>query len=105
MFTLEIDGKAIAITDAEEAQAQDIFGSQDFKDDLRSLESEGRPLWDGSAALQVRRASEDEIDAFDEALNEDDEDDVDVSDEDEDGINVLFLVPVDNMDGDSGAAA
>ena len=105
MFTLEIDGKAIAITDADEAQAQDIFGSQDFKDDLRSLESEGRPLWDGSAALQVRRASEDEIDAFDESLNEDDEDDVDASDEDEDGINVLFLVPVDNMDGDSGAAA
>ena len=34
MFTLEIDGRPIAITDAEEAQARDIFESEEFKQDL-----------------------------------------------------------------------
>ena len=100
MFTLEIADKAVAITDADEEQARDLFESQDFKDDLRSMESEGRPLWDGAAALHVRPSTEGEIDAFDEILNEDEGD---ASDE-EDGINVLFLVPVDNLDGDAAAA-
>ena len=98
MFTLEIADKAVAITDADETQARELFESQDFKDDLRSMESEGSPLWDGAAALLVRPSTEGEIDAFDEIL----EDDTDDSDE-EDGINVLFLVPVDNMDDSSAA--
>ena len=100
MFTLEIADKAVAITDADETQARELFESQDFKDDLRSMESEGSPLWDGAAAWHVRPSTAGEIDAFDEILNEDD---TDGSDE-EDGINVLFLVPVDNMDGDTEVA-
>ena len=96
MFTLEIGGKAIAITDAGEGQARELFGSEDFKDDLLALESGGRPLWDGEAALTVRRSSDAEIETFDDAVSGD-EDDEDDSDED-DGINVLLLVPVDNIE-------
>ena len=110
MFTLEIAGRAIAITDADEAQARELFDSEGFKDDLRTLESEGRPLWDGSAPLNIRPSSEEEIDAFDDVLEEDEEEDGPADaeqdgedeneneDEDEDGINVLFLVPIDSTD-------
>lgn len=110
MFTLEIGGRAIAMTDADDSQARELFGSEDFKSDLRSLESEGRPLWDGSARLDVRPSSEEEIEAFDAALDGDEDepagldgvgedDDLD----DEDGIDVLFLVPVNTIEGASGA--
>jgi hypothetical protein len=47
MFTLEIDGRPIAITDAEEAQARDIFESDEFKQDLTAMTSDGTPLWMG----------------------------------------------------------
>ena len=100
MFTLEIGGKVVAVTDADEAQAREVFGSQDFKNDLLSIESEGRPLWDGVASFRVRPSSEEEIDALDETLRG--EDDSEGTGED-DGINILFLVPVDNVD--DGAAA
>jgi hypothetical protein len=102
-FTLEIAGRAIAITDADASLARELFGSDDFKDDLRSTESEGRPLWDGSAPFNIRASSSEEIEAFDDALNDDEEDgpaaNEDEGDEDEGGINVVFLVPVDDMDG------
>ena len=73
MVTLEIDGKAVAVTNADEEQARELFLSESFKDDLKSFKSESRSLWDGSAALTTRPASEDEIDAFYEALDEEDE--------------------------------
>ena len=57
-------------------QARELFLSESFKDDLKSFKSESRSLWDGSAALTTRPASEDEIDAFYEALDEEDEVDV-----------------------------
>lgn len=97
MFTLEIDGKPIAITDADEREANELFGGQDFKDDLLVLESEGRPLWDGSAPLKVRPSSDEEVEAFNDAVDGDDEDEPDDGPEDEHGINVLFVVPVDDM--------
>jgi hypothetical protein len=111
MFTLEIGGRAIAMTDADDSQARELFGSEDFKNDLRLLESEGRPLWDGSAPLDVRPSSEDEIEAFDDALEGNDDDssagldgDADVDEfDDEEGIDVLFLVPVNTIEGASGA--
>ena len=40
MFTLEIDGKPVAITDTDEAQARAIFESDKFKQDLTVLTSE-----------------------------------------------------------------
>jgi hypothetical protein len=103
MFTLEIDGKPIAVTDAGESQARELFQSQAFKDDLLEMESDGEALWDGKKPLNVRPASEDEIDAFDDTMDEDDEDDED--DDEGEGINVLFLVPVDDADEDDDSDA
>jgi hypothetical protein len=94
MFTLEIAGMPIAITDADEAQARAIFESDEFKQDLTALSSEGTPLWDGQAPLTIRAASEEEIAAF-EAPDQDLDDDADVEDEDE-GLFVTFLVPIDH---------
>ena len=48
MFILEIAGKAVAITNADEEQAHELFLSESFKDDLKSFKSESRSLWDGS---------------------------------------------------------
>jgi hypothetical protein len=45
MFTLEIGGKPVAITDADEAQARAIFESDEFKQDLTVMTTEGIPLW------------------------------------------------------------
>ena len=104
MVTLDIAGQAVAVTNADGEQARELFLSESFKQDLTSFKSEGRPLWDGSAALSVRPASEDEIDAFNEALDEEDEDDV--ADEDYDDaldIDVVFLVSIDEID--DGAAS
>jgi hypothetical protein len=47
MFTLEIAGKPIAITDASEVDAREVLESETFKQDLMHIESDGAPLWDG----------------------------------------------------------
>ena len=96
MVTLEIAGKAVAVTNADEEQARELFLSESFKDDLKSFKSESRSLWDGSATLATRPASEDEIDAFYEALDEEDE--VDEDDDDDLDIDVVFLVSIDEID-------
>ena len=96
MVTLDIAGKAVAVTNADGEQARELFFSESFKEDLTSFKSEGRSLWDGSAALTVRPASEDEIDAFNEALDEEDEDDEDFDDDLD--IDVVFLVSIDEID-------
>ena len=97
MFTLEIDGKPVAITDTDEAQARAIFESDEFKQDLTVLTSEGSPLWDGRAPLNVRPASEQEITAFEASDQELDEDFDEAGDEDEDeGLFVTFLLPIDH---------
>ncbi|MXQ14797.1 hypothetical protein [Microvirga makkahensis] len=91
MFTLEIGSKPVAITDADEAQARAIFESDEFKNDLTVMTSEGAPLWDGRMPLKVRPASEQEIAAF-EAPDLDD----DLDDQNGDGLFVTFLVPIDH---------
>ncbi|MCB5177596.1 hypothetical protein [Microvirga lenta] len=101
MFTLEIGGNPIAITDAEEAQARAIFESDEFKQDLTAMTSEGKPLWDGQAHLNVRPASQEEVAAF-EAPDLDADDDFD-EDEEEDGLFVTFLVPIDHDHDDVSA--
>jgi hypothetical protein len=104
MFTLEIAGTAIVVTNAAEAEAREILDSEDFKEDLKSLTADGRPLWDGAAPLTIRPASEDEIDAFDEALNDESYADEDPTDDD-DAIDVVFLVEVDETEEDEDDAA
>jgi hypothetical protein len=93
MFTLEIAGMPIAITDADEAEARDIFDSDEFKQDLTALTSEGIPLWDGQAPLNIRAASREEITAF-KAPDQDLDDDA--HDDEDEGLFVTFLVPIDH---------
>ena len=72
MFTLEISGKPVAVTNASEDEARELFESGAFKDDLMTLESEGAPLWDGYASLNIRPATQDETEAFESAVTEED---------------------------------
>jgi hypothetical protein len=60
MFTLEIKGQAIVVTNATEDEAAGLFESEEFKEDLKTLTTDGKPLWDGSSPLTVRPAKEDE---------------------------------------------
>ncbi|WP_162820550.1 hypothetical protein [Microvirga calopogonii] len=103
MFTLEIGGKPIAITDADETQARNIFESAEFGQDLTVMTSGGAPLWDGQdgqAPLTIRPASQEEVAAFEapelDVDDDDDDDDDDEDEEDGDGVFVTFLVPIDH---------
>lgn len=100
MFTLEIGGRPIAITDADEALAWAIFESDEFKQDLRILTSDGEPLWDGKARLSIRLSSDEEISAFEAPML--DADDGFDGDE-EDSLSVTFLVPIDHDHADISA--
>jgi hypothetical protein len=92
MFTLEIDGRAIAVTDATpEAEARELLES--LADEMIELESEGKQIWDGEAPLKVRASTEEEIEAFEEAEMDED------AEEDDEPV-VMFLVPIDGLDED-----
>src|SRR5215212_7278190 len=104
MFTLEIAGTPVVVTNADEEEARELLESDDFKEDLRTLTADGRPLWDGTAPLTIRPASDDEIDAFDEAVNDESYEDEDSTDDDE-AVDVVFLVEIDEPDGDEDDAA
>jgi hypothetical protein len=118
MFTLEINGTALVVTNADEVSARALLESEEFKEDLKSFTSDGRALWDGKAPLTVRPATEDEIDSFDEALNDDEyeeeEEDADDGaepkaandddeDDDEEPIDIVFLVEIDEQDDTASA--
>ena len=90
MFTLEINGTAIAVVHADETETRNLLDDEDFKEDLQSLTSEGEPLWNGRDPFVLRPATEAEI----EAAEEEDEDDM------EGDILVAFIVPVDEDDND-----
>lgn len=94
MFTLEIGGHPVAVTDADEAEARELFESEEFKDDLKTLEGDDGPLWDGTAPLTVRAASQEEISEFEEAEGEEDGEP-----DEEEGPLIVFLVPI-GSDGD-----
>ncbi|WP_280136927.1 hypothetical protein [Microvirga vignae] len=44
MLNVEIGGIPIAVTNAEEAQALEVFASEEFKQDLMAMTSDGTPL-------------------------------------------------------------
>jgi hypothetical protein len=104
MFTLEINGTAIVVTNAAENEARELLQTEDFKEDLKTLTVDGRPLWDGTSPLTIRAASEDEITAFDEALDDEDYEDEDPTDDDDEPIDVVFLVEVDEDEDDAASA-
>ena len=72
MFTLEIDGVAIAVINGSEEVANDLFTCDGFKDDIQTMKSDGKVLWNGTSPLKIRAATEDEIEIFEDALAEDD---------------------------------
>jgi hypothetical protein len=92
MFTLEVGGTPIAVTKGNEGEARAVFEDQAFGQKLRNLESNSRPLWNGSDPLGIRPASRAEIRAlvdYADKLGFDDE---------EEGEIVLYLVPIDSPD-------
>ena len=91
MYTLEIGGQPTAIMNADEEDARAILEADGFLDDLKGLTTDGKPVWDGVAPLNLRASTEEEIAEFD-ASEEDEEEE----DEDEDSATVLFLVPLDD---------
>lgn len=101
MFTIEIAGKPVAVTDAEEEDARKLLEGEEFRTDLRRLETDGGPLWNGRSALTLRPATADEIAEF-EQVDEDDDDEADEdADEDDDDAEVaviVFLVPIVDPD-------
>ena len=65
MFTLEIGGEPIAITDAEEAEARRIFEGETFRQDMqRWLRDNGAPVWDGQAPIALRQSTDAEAAHF-----------------------------------------
>ncbi len=102
MFTVEIAGRAIAVTNADEDQARDLIESEEFLEDLTIIHSDGKPIWDGKAKLELRTATPDEEEEFEDA------DDLDEDDEAEDGEpSVVFLIDIDDEEdeeeGEAGA--
>lgn len=95
MFTIVIGGKPIAVVDASETDTRELLEQEDFREDLASLTSEGKPLWDGRSELAIRAATQDEIDEFEDSAFDDDEDE-DEDEDDEEASTVFFLVPLDD---------
>lgn len=114
MFTLEIDGVAIAVINGSEEVARDLFTCDGFKDDIQTMKSDGRVLWNGKSELKIRAASEEEVEIFEDALAEDDSEEDepfepdakhaqasndDEEEDDEDDADIVFLVDIDEDEG------
>ncbi len=91
MFTVEIEGRAIAVTNAEEEQARELIESEEFREDLTVIHSGGRPIWDGKTQVSLRPATPEEEQEFEDA---DDLDEDETADENEP--SVVFLVDIDD---------
>jgi len=91
VFVADINGRAIAAFNAEsEIHAEERAASKPFRADLTVLENEGRPLWEGTDKILVRKAFPAEEAQFNasqaRAISEKE------IDEDDDWL--MFLVPV-----------
>jgi hypothetical protein len=64
MFTLEIGGTPVAITDAGEDEAREIFEGETFRQDMQRWVTDGRPVWDGKAPITLRLSTEEETAHF-----------------------------------------
>jgi hypothetical protein len=89
MFTILIGEKRIAVTDAPEDEAQELISSDLFRDDLASVLTDGKPLWDGKDKLSLAKATEEEIAEFNAAEPDEEED------EEEEEPSIVFLVDID----------
>ncbi|MDB5645929.1 hypothetical protein [Methylobacterium sp.] len=119
MFTLEIDGVAIAVINGSEEVANDLFTCDGFKDDIQTMKSDGKVLWNGTSPLKIRAATEEETEIFEDALAEDDSEEDEPyepdahhakasnddeaqdgeDDEEEEDADIVFLVDIDEDGG------
>ena len=87
MFTLEIGGRPVAVLNLPTAaDAEELLGDKEFRNDLTALQSEGRPLWDGQAEMSLHEATADERAEFENSAADEEDD--------EDGGFIMFLVDV-----------
>lgn len=119
MFTLEIGGTAVAIIRSAEGQARELLEHEGFRDDLRSMQSDGRPLWNGDpSTLALRASTTEEAETFEDAMAEDEDDWADeektapagngngtaahdeTEEEEDDDVDILFLVDIDDTEVD-----
>jgi hypothetical protein len=119
MFTLEIDGVAIAVINGSEEVANDLFTCDGFKDDIQTMKSDGKVLWNGTSPLKIRAATEEETEIFEDALAEDDSEEDEPyepdahhakasnddeaqdgeDDDEEEDADIVFLVDIDEDGG------
>ena len=89
IFTIVIDDKPILVFEARNLrEAAELCHEQWLKSDLAEAQSEGRPLWDGTARLRARIALPEESALFAEARNG----------QPSDGIMLVYLVELDGDD-------
>jgi hypothetical protein len=97
IFVLEINGTATLAFEADtQDDARAYVGSEEVREDLTELTSNGVPLWNGKDAMNVRPANEAEKDLFEEQRGEDWEEEPHADPED----FVVFLVPLDEPEED-----
>lgn len=101
MFTLEINGRAVAVIYADEENARELLEDEDFQEDLSTLDSDGEPIWNGEDALTIRPASPAEIEAA--KATADLAEDGDGESEHEGELSVVFIVPLDDDEDAEGS--
>ncbi|KQV66094.1 hypothetical protein [Rhizobium sp. Root1220] len=92
-FTIEVGARAVACFRSENSDdAKHFFEAEDFRDDLKILQSEGAPVWDGVSKLGLRRATAEEASEVENAYEFDDDPERTVDDE-----FVVFLIPISDI--------
>ena len=87
IFTVEINGTpTVALQAARHKHAESLCEQDWFRSDLSTLRSNGSPLWDASAIINVRLATLAEAVRYRQATQ---------STEPSDDINVVYLVDID----------
>jgi hypothetical protein len=95
-FTIEVGGNAIASFRSENAEdAKHFFEADDFREDLTTLQSEGKAVWDGVVPLTLRKATSEEASEVEHAYEFDDDPDRTIDDE-----FVVFLIPISDGEED-----
>lgn len=71
LYVIEIAGESIVVfPEADLAAAKEEAATGNVTEALQEFERGGKPVWDGTAALTVRDADEDEVGLFEAGLAE-----------------------------------
>jgi hypothetical protein len=97
IFVLEIKGTPVMAFDADNMDDARAYAEDpEEREDLKELTSNGLRLWNGTDPIDVRAATEDEADLFEEMREDDWEEEPHADPED----FAVYLVPLDDIDGD-----